>query len=398
MRISSLTIFTQGVTSINRQQNDYIKISQQIASGRRLLTPSDDPQAASKAIAISQAKAVVGQFVDARQSARNVLSQQEGVLNSVVDALIRTKGLMVQAANGTLNNADRATIASEFRGIMATVLGQANATDGNGHYMFGGYQDSSPPFVKAPDGSVSYVGDSNDREVWIDASRLMKVADSGDGIFLSVQSGAGYLAEADATNSGTVTFVGPNVVNANDPGFGAKYVVDFSVGIAGATYTINGGAPIAYQSGETINFGGLSINFLGDPADGDSITIDNASQLNTSLFGTFANVIAALETAAHTDAQKAALANTLSTSMREFDNSLDNLLTVQASAGARLNELDAVDLVAESRILNYSQTLSDLVDLDFVSAIADYNLRQVGLQAAQKTFVDISQLSLFALI
>ncbi|WP_410281241.1 hypothetical protein [Halomonas campaniensis] len=102
-----------------------------------------------------------------------------------------------------------------------------------------------------------------------------------------------------------------------------------------------------------------------------------------------------LETPAGTPSQKAELRNSLNTTMREFDNSLDNVLTVRASVGARLNELDVVDAVGGNRMLNYEQTLSDLVDLDYAEAISEYSLRQVGLQAAQKAFVDIKGLSLF---
>ena len=105
--------------------------------------------------------------------------------------------------------------------------------------------------------------------------------------------------------------------------------------------------------------------------------------------------IRVLETPAENDTQKAALRNTLNTSMRELDNSLDNVLTVRASAGARLNELDVIDAVGNNRMLNYEQTLSDLVDLDYADAISEYSLRQVGLQAAQKAFVDIKGMSLF---
>ncbi len=46
-------------------------------------------------------------------------------------------------------------------------------------------------------------------------------------------------------------------------------------------------------------------------------------------------------------------------------------------------------------MMNYTQTLSDLVDLDYAEAISEYSLRQVGLQAAQKTFVDMKSMSLF---
>ena len=85
----------------------------------------------------------------------------------------------------------------------------------------------------------------------------------------------------------------------------------------------------------------------------------------------------------------------IATYKKDLDNALDNVLTVRASAGAKLNELDVVDAVGSNRMLNYEQTLSDLVDLDYADAISEYSLRQVGLQASQKAFVDIKGMSLF---
>ncbi|MCX2780111.1 flagellar hook-associated protein FlgL [Microbulbifer thermotolerans] len=395
MRISTVTVYEQSMSSMNRQQGDFLKVGQQIASGRRVVNPSDDPQAASQAVQVSQSLAITEQYTDARVSARNALSQEESILNSVSDAIASAKTLIIQAASDTLSDADRASVASELRGIYETVIGQANATDGNGRYLFGGYQDDSAPFVRSGTGSVVYVADNNSREVRIDASRLMPVADNGIEVFQSVPAGAGYVAEADSANTGSVTFKGPNVVDETDPGYGGAFDITFSVASGTATYSINGGAPQAYVSGQAISFGGLTMTLDGDPADGDRITVDLAQNMNTDLFATFEKALATLEQPASSDAEKAARANTLSTVMREFDNSLDNVLTVRASVGARLNELDVVDSVAANRTLNYEQALSDLVDLDYVEAIAEYSLRQVGLQAAQQAFVDIKSLSLF---
>lgn len=42
MRISSVTMYEQSAASINRQQGEFLKISQQMASGRRVVNPSDD--------------------------------------------------------------------------------------------------------------------------------------------------------------------------------------------------------------------------------------------------------------------------------------------------------------------------------------------------------------------
>ncbi|MBQ0712635.1 MAG: flagellar hook-associated protein FlgL [Porticoccus sp.] len=398
MRISSLTMFSQSATSINKQQSDFLQIGQKMASGNRMLTPSDDPQAATQALGLSQSKAITEQFADARLSATNALSLQENALSGVTDVMVKTKALMVQAANDTLSDSDRNSIAAELRGVLDTVLSQANATDGNGSFLFGGYQDNSTPFVKDVAGTVAYVGDSNDRQVRIDSSRLMEVANNGDSIFRSVQSGAGYLAEADAGNTGSLTFAGPNVIDASDPGYGLGYIVDFSVAGATTTYSVNGGAPVAYQPGEAISIGGLSVSFDGVPADGDSVTIDKASQMNSDIFATLEKIITALESPTQTDAEKANLSNTISTTTRKLDNSVDNILTMRASTGTRLNELEAADVAGDNKLLTFEKTLSQLVDLDYVKAVSEYSMRQVGLQAAQKTFVDLSKLSLFSLI
>ena len=108
MRISTLTMYNQSVSSMNRQQTEFMKIGQQIASGKRIVNISDDPQAMTQAINIGQSKAVSSQFSDARVGVRNALSQEESVLNSVNDVYSRAKTLMVQASSDTLSDADRA--------------------------------------------------------------------------------------------------------------------------------------------------------------------------------------------------------------------------------------------------------------------------------------------------
>lgn len=407
MRISTLTIFNQSVGSLNQQQAKFNDVSQQIASGRRVTSPSDDPQAAARAVGVSQSLAITEQYSDSRVSARNSLSQGESVLNSVSDAITSAKTLLVQASNGTLSDADRQSVASELSGIYETLLGQANATDGNGTYLFGGYSDSSAPFVKADGGEVEYVGDSQVRRQRIDASRLMEVSDSGQAIFRSVPSGAGHVVTAAAGNAGGVTFSGPQVVDDEAVDTDQPYTITFAGDQAsGFTYEVlNGdgdrvddGAYSPGEEGMRIAFDGLSMELDGQPVAGDSIAVNPADQGNTDLFTTLENAISVLESPAGTEAERAALGNTLSTSMRELDNSLDNVLTVRASMGARLNELDVVDGVAANRALNYEQTRSDLVDLDYATAISEYSLRQVGLQASQQTFANMKGMSLFQYI
>ncbi|TFH85392.1 flagellar hook-associated protein 3 [Billgrantia azerbaijanica] len=429
MRISSVTMFEQGVSSMNRQQGDFLKVSQQIASGRRVVNPSDDPQASSRAVGVSQSKAVTQQYADARVSARNSLAQGESVLHSVSDAIASAKTLLVKASSDTLSDVDRQSEAAELRGIYETLIGQANATDGNGRYLFGGYQDDSPPFARTAGGGVSgveYIGDDNSRAQRIDASRLMPVADNGATIFRGVPSGAGYVARAERDtdpgsgntlgvqeskgfygNGGSVTFKGPSRVDADDPNYGKAMTLTFSVvgGVPSVAVADEGGNLIpvtgtisADGEARTLEFGGVSLTLEGMPADGDQIQLRPADHgdANQDLFKSLKDAIDVLEMDQQDlDENRAHFHNTLSSTMRELDNSLDNVLTVRASMGARLNELDVVDAVGSNRMMNYEQTLSDLVDLDYNEAVAEYSLRQVGLQAAQKAFVDVKGMSLF---
>ncbi|SDT97200.1 flagellar hook-associated protein FlgL [Geopseudomonas guangdongensis] len=402
MRISTVTMFEQSLNSLASQQDKFLKIGQQISSGSRVVNPSDDPQAASRAVSVGQSAAVNQQYADARITARNSLGQEESVLNSVADAITSAKTLMVQAANGTLSDADRSSVASEIRGIYETLIGQANAADGNGRYLFGGYRDNSPPFVKDPtSGRVTYIGDTGVAEQKVDSSRLMPSSDNGLDIFMSVHSSAKYVAKENAT--GSVAFVGPTVVDNAATNFGDAFTIKFD-GSGGyevfsppsaATPSSTGTYDPADPHNKNIAFNGLSLTLEGTPAVGDSITVSRAREADPNLFRAFEEALAVLDSPAGTPEEQARMRNTVSTSMRELSNALDNVLTTRASVGARLNELDVLDSVGSNRALNYAQTLSDLVDLDYNKAISEYALRQVGLQAAQKSFLDIQKLSLF---
>ncbi|TGD73142.1 flagellar hook-associated protein 3 [Mangrovimicrobium sediminis] len=395
MRISTVSIYEQAVSSLNRQQAAFMQAGEQIATGRRVVNPSDDPQAAAQAIGVSQSIGILEQYTESRVTARNSLSQEESVLASVSDALASAKSLIVQGVNGTLSDTDRYSIATELEGIFQTLLGQANAADGNGRFLFGGFQDDSAPFVDDGLGNITYNGDTNERSQRVDASRLMPVSDNGERVFSSIQPGAGYIAEAATTNAGTAVFKGPGIVDATDPLFGTAFTLDF-VDVAGEiNISINGGAPTPYVDGESISFGGLSLELNGTPVAGDSIQVAPADTMNTDIFVTLGKALDGLRQPLLSNVDRAGFENAMSTIMRELDNSLDNVLTVRASVGGRLNELDVIDGVSQNRHLSYKTNLSALIDLDYNEAVAEYSLRQVGLQAAQQAFVDINGMSLF---
>ena len=71
------------------------------------------------------------------------------------------------------------------------------------------------------------------------------------------------------------------------------------------------------------------------------------------------------------------------------------MLRVRAGIGSRQNEIDALANVGEDLNLNYAQTLSRLRDVDYAEAITRLTQQQTYLEAAQKSFLRVTGLSLF---
>jgi flagellar hook-associated protein 3 FlgL len=393
MRIATNTIYDQSSNAMSRQQSLLLRVGSQISSGKKVNNPSDDPLATSKALAISQSASVNDQMKTARVAVRNSLGQEESVLNSVSDALISAKTTLIKGSTGTLTDADRSSIATDLQGVLDTIMGQANAADGSGSYLFAGYKTTTPPFVKDALGNVSYVGDNGVAAQQVDSARLMSSSDTGNSIFQSVTGTATMVARAAGSNTGTATFTTPAIDDTSDPNYRQPFSVVFSSTAGVTQYSVNGAPAVNYVPGNKITANGMSLNISGQPAVGDTITVNAGGA--TDIFASLKSAIDALKTPTSTPAQQAALANTLNSVANELSNNLDNVLTVRASVGTRLNELDVIDTVGQNRALNYKQSVSDLIDLDYDSAMSEYSLRQIGLQASQKAFVDVQSMSLF---
>jgi flagellar hook-associated protein 3 FlgL len=398
MRLSSATIYNQSLSSMLAQESAYQDAAQEVASGTRVVNPSDDSLAAAQAVNVRQAIAANEQYADSRDAISTSLSQEESTLDSINDAISSAMSLLVQANNGTLSDADRESIATSLQGVYDTLVTLANATDSNGNYLFSGYQSQSAAFVEDADGNLVYQGDDNVVTQQVSSTQSMASGDNGATIFMSVSSSAGFIAEA-GDNSGSVTYDGPDITDTQDANYGTGFTVTFSTADDGtAQYSIDGATPVAYTEGETLEVNGLSMTLEGTPVDGDSITVSAAADADPDLFATLQNLISALQTPVETDADQAALSNTLSTASRQLSNAQDNVLTVQTSVGSRLNQLEVLDTIGDDLALSYTERLSGLVDADYTESVTEYTSLQVALQAAQQTFVSIQKMSLFEYI
>ncbi|WP_312438394.1 flagellar hook-associated protein FlgL [Janthinobacterium sp.] len=409
MRISTRMIYEQGSTQLNNLQSALNRTQMQLSTNRRNLTPADDPIASARALEVTQSQALNTQFVTNRSNATNFLSQEELALKSTTNLIADVQELVVKAGNPGLRDEERATIAKELEGRMTDLLGIANTSDGAGGYLFGGYKSSTQPFSQTPTGAA-YAGDQGQRELQVGSSRFLATSDSGAAVFENNMTGNGKFTVTP--DSGNFTRGGAGIVTSSTVTdasklTGNKYEIKFSVSGTGdsavTSYTINDltlgqtvpnpAVPVTYKAGDAINFDGQQVVINGKPGDQDSFGV--APSAKESLFTTVTNLIGALRTSGSGDAGQARLANNLSAASSTLSTAYDNVLSVTAEVGARMKELDYLASSGDDLDLQYSATLSDLQDLDMVKTVSLFTQQQITLQAAQKTFTQVSGLSLF---
>jgi flagellar hook-associated protein 3 FlgL len=511
IRLSTSTIYQGSLNGILQNESDVNYLQQQLSSGRRVVTPSDDPLAAGQAITAFQNLNMTGAYASNRDAANRSLGTESNTLSTVVSTLTDVLTRVVEAGNGTLSDQDRNTLATVLGQSRDALFALANTTDGNGQYLFSGTAGNSAAYVKDPvTGAITYNGNDGQRVVQAEQSRQMNVSDIGSDIFNRATPGAStYFASAASTNTGTATFGSPSI--APGGGSGDNFKIDFAkdattgavtytvtstdpttgtstvsppaaytpgqtidtgggvtvvfngnpndgdsynvkmvqspdyvasaaatntgtatfgaptIGAGGAsgdafkidfakdavtgvvTYTITStdpstgtstvSAPAAYTPGQTIDTGGgVTMVFNGNPEDGDSFDVTPSQSSDVDMFATLGSLISALQSPANNDpAAQAKLVNLLATANKTLSINLDNVSTVQASVGARQNELDALDSTGTQRALTDNKTLTDLTQIDYYSAVSMMSMRQLSLQASMAAFSAVKGTSLFSL-
>lgn len=406
MRISTQSIYGNATAQLNTLQSALARTQNQLSSNRRILTPADDPVASARALEVSQSKEMNAQFATNRASARSSLATVEGALQNAGNLLQDIQQLAVNAGNGSMMPQDRATLAAELEGRLEDLLGVANSTDGAGGYLFSGYMATTQPFTRTPDGAT-YQGDQGQRQLQVGASRKIPLSTSGAAVFENNPTGNGsFQTQAAPGNNGAAIISSGSVTNRALAGAGRDYKLSFAVSGSPAVTTysvvdtttgvdvpVPGQTAQPYEEGKAISFGGLSFDIKGEPASGDIFTAKPSEK--QSVFTTVTDLIAALRAPADGSSGRAALTNSLNTALDNLKSAHDNVLTVQASVGAHMKELDYLDSAGDDLDIQYAATLGDLQDLDMVKAISDFSMQQTTLQAAQMSFKTMSGLSLF---
>lgn len=181
MRISTAFSFEMNTVSMQSKQADIFHTQQQIATHRRIVTPSDDSVGATHALENSRALAISASNTESMKIAETQLKGESTTLDAIRQVLTNARGVAI-GATGNPSTQERTSFANYLDQIYQDLQGYANSTDVQGNYMFAGSSGGTIPFQQMV-GPSSYQGDNAQRYVAISGSRQIPVSDTGQVVF-----------------------------------------------------------------------------------------------------------------------------------------------------------------------------------------------------------------------
>jgi flagellar hook-associated protein 3 FlgL len=157
MRITHQLITKSVLSNIQRNQSAMGKLQEQLASGKKLRRPSDDPIRVARVMGHNTQLAQNQQYQKNISAATSWMKTTEDALGRTGDVVQRLRELAIQGANGAMSDNAREAIVMEMDELV-NVLVQLGNTSYEGRYIFAGHQTNVQPFTRSGN-DVLYNGD-----------------------------------------------------------------------------------------------------------------------------------------------------------------------------------------------------------------------------------------------
>lgn len=180
MRVSTSQIYNIATLGMSQAQAAVTKTQEQIATGKKVLSPADDPVAATSILQLNQELARTEQYKKNIDIAENSLNLEETNLQTIVGLVQRIREIAVSAGNtAVMTSENYKSLAAEVDTRINELVNLQNTRNASGQYIFAGYQSGTKPFVGDGGGNFSYLGDEGQLRLQASASVSVAVSDSG---------------------------------------------------------------------------------------------------------------------------------------------------------------------------------------------------------------------------
>jgi len=398
MRISTAGMHRNSIDAILESQVKLAKTQNQVATGKKIQTASDDPIGATHVEGLQRKIADNAQYGRNSNVIQGRLSYEEQTLADMTSVLQSARDSALAGGNATLDAEGRKTLANQVRQSLAALMDMANRQDANGEYLFSGTSTATAPFVQGASGVV-YQGDQTTRQIRISSTQSLSDVHTGQDAFMGITERNGvFRTTVAATNTGDAN-IGVGTVTDPSAWVAGNYTLQFTSAtdwqvVDSATPTPNVVASgTGFTSGQSISFLGVSVAVTGTPAANDSFSITPAQK--TDIFSMLDELARTLEGDPSIAGSQASFQTELSSSIANLDAGLGRVVSVRAEVGTRLQAIDTAADFRDSEAVDLQALMSGVQDVDYASAISQLNQQYTSLQAAQAAYSKISQLSLF---
>ncbi len=404
MRVTTNLIFDRNFRAINDSQGQLSDIQTQLASGKKLLRPSDDPVGASQVIRLTEELEKITQYNRNNDLVTGQLELQETTLRSLTDVVNRARQLTVQAGNGILASADKQAIAAEIEQLRNQTIDLMNSQNASGEYIFAGFQSQSQAFEFNPNASVDPVkfsGDDGTNVIQLSDSVTIQSTTSGKTLFEDVRARLNF----ELSNVIGATVDNYQIRNQGsfdafhtaqfDPANPANNQFRFDIVSANQIQITNVGSgnvvdTLPYNSGELITYNGIEMNISGNV--GDSLTIELQRPKKANIAETLHSLFSGLN---DPTLDQQSFSSLVDDTLVGLDNGLNRMARENSSVGARLNIAQSVkNSQLDAEVAN-QRARSTIQDVDYAKASAEFAKQETALEAAFASFPRVANLSLF---
>ncbi|MGC9045245.1 MAG: flagellar hook-associated protein FlgL [Thermodesulfovibrio sp.] len=170
MKVTTSFFYKTFLSDLNKQLDAMFKAHEQLATGKRVLSPSDDPVAVSRIVKYKSEISALDEYKRVMDTAKNNNSAIETAIDDLKNMLIKAKQYAVNGSTDTLSATDRLALAREVDTLIQRSIETIN-TKFAGRYIFGGFKADTPA-VNAQTGL--YQSDNNLQ--YLDISFFLDVA------------------------------------------------------------------------------------------------------------------------------------------------------------------------------------------------------------------------------
>lgn len=153
MRVTQGMIATNSLRHLSQSYSNMGKYQDQLATGKKINRPSDDPVVAIKGMYYRSNLTEVEQYKRNLNEAYQWMESSEAGIDHATQVMQRVRELVVQGQNGTNSPSDLKAIAVEIGQLKEDIANVAN-TQVAGRYIFNGTKTDSAP-VTITDGTIS---------------------------------------------------------------------------------------------------------------------------------------------------------------------------------------------------------------------------------------------------